>query len=276
MNKFKKFLRVLEGDGLAEALIQTKDHLYREYKIFPMPKAIYYERKLGIERSNAIDLLRDDEAPIMFDLLRDLNEGDVFYDIGADKGDYSIKVSDVLQDQNIVAIEPGSGVEILKHRADDKGVDIQILNKAVSNSVGKPYAIRDDGIIVKGGFEGQEGSLTSLSTVDGDEILSSEHINSPPTVIKMDVNGWELDALRAIIPLIEKDVCRLIYIEIEPPDATNTHRHPPLHTLPEDSVARYFEKEWSFDKILKILTTHGFKIEYMMDKSGDLVIKGWR
>jgi hypothetical protein len=156
----------------------------------------------------------------------------------------------------------------------EHGHDIHCINKALLQSDNLSVSSNSNNDNVEKGKLNTENSTDhGISSVSENDIQLDDELPMP-TVIKMDVNGFELSALNAIPSLLAHDRCRLIYIEIEPPDATNRHRHPDLHDLNDEERSQYFESDWSFDKILGILVQSGFQVEYIMDQDGDLFIKG--
>lgn len=277
MYRINEFRRIRREEGISEALYQSKKHLIRNYRFVHYPAAIYYSAELGLSFFNSVALAKDNEKRILVDLLRNIDPDDVFFDIGAGEGTYSLKVAEVINPANIVAIEPGKKVRILESEARNRGYnDLTIINKAVSAGSDESYIVRDDdGVVVREDGVERSGSSAALQTVDAEDILTTGGVE-PPTVVKVDVYGWDLDVLRAIDPIISTDECRLIYVEIEPPDARNVNHHPRLHELSSKELHEYVGQEWSFDEILCILIEAGFKVEYLTDRSDDLFIKGWK
>jgi len=243
-----------------------------------------YKKQFGLGDREATRLAYDNETSIIIDFLSNLKSDDVFYDIGAAHGSYNIKAAHIIPPENVVAIEPGPLIEELKSRKLFYGFDgLTIIGKAVQGLGEKDvgFKIRQEGNkhpYVIPNFDSEEEveeEEDNISTISGEEILS---MDLPlPTVIKIDVAGWDLDVLKSLRPLIEESDCRLIYMEIEPPDATPPHhRHPDLHELSREELEWYFEEQWSFDEMLIILTELGFEVEYMMGSDGDLFIKAYR
>lgn len=269
------FVSKSKQDGVGEALMGIPSHLSHHFAPRHLLNAVVDKRTYDLGWETARALGSDNERPIMRDLLNNIQDGEVFYDIGAGVGDYCTKVLDLPSEHPIVAFEPGARVSELRERVPDDTEDFYLFEKAVSeldNDESK-YSLLKNGMIVESS-EFTDGEEIELPTIDSDEIIE---LGLPiPDVVKIDVNGFDLDALRAIEPLLRRSACRLLYIEIEPPDAYNTHRHPSLHELSRSERKSYFENQWSFDEILQIISESGFRIEYMYDLSGDLFIKAYK
>lgn len=274
LDKVQTAVRLWREEGFRRVLDGTYQFLFPS-RLFAVGTATRYQLRYGLSRTNATAVALHPERDIMVDFLDNLTADDVFYDVGAHRGAYALKALDILPPEQIVAIEPGPVIDHFKATLPDDSA-LEVIEKAVSagGSEEHDFSLKGDYQITKGGHSDKEGESTTVESIDGEDILASDL--PLPTVIKMDVNGWDLDALEALRPVIERDECRLVYIEIEPPDANNTHRHPSLHKLDEEEVRTYFDSNWSFDEILLLLVQSGFKVEYMMDYYDDLFIKAYK
>lgn len=182
-----------------------------------------------------------------------------------------MKVAPFLNDtSNVVAVEPGERINQLINSSNIYGYNITTINKSVSTGEDTGYStIIADGQMKVSKDEQSDGD--PLGSVDS--TFFQQCGIKEPDIIKIDVNGWELDVLKALYPLMKMKRCRLIYIEIEPPSVDTEHRHPPIYNMDEDELENYFDQKWSFDKMLILLTRAGFRCEYIMDNYGDLFIK---
>lgn len=267
--------RAVREGGPSRLLYQVRRFLW--WRLTAVWLMARYGRTFHFERSVWLDLARDSERPILVDLLSNLRDGDVFYDIGANQGAYSVKVAKLIGDDRVYAFEPGPVVEELRANLRQVGVDVTIIEKAVSQGDDDAFEYRlyEDRVLLKGGHADASEEAVVPDAIDGEAILEAERFPLP-TVMKIDVNGFDLDALRAIRPVLAEGSCRLLYIEIEPPDANNVGRHPPIYELTDEDLVAYFERSWSFDDMVILLTRLGFKLEYMTDLTGDIFIKAFR
>jgi hypothetical protein len=83
----------------------------------------------------------------------------------------------------------------------------------------------------------EERGRLDVEVWPGDQLVGDE----PPTVVKIDVEGAELSALRGLSRTLSNDVCRLIYCEIHP--------------------AALAERGNSATNVRECLREHGFAVE---------------
>lgn len=124
-----------------------------------------------------------------------ISASSVVYDIGANVGFYSLLASRLVGPHGLVyAFEPLPGnVEVLRaHLKLNKVKNVEVLNLAVSSSNGE--ANFAPGEYNSLGCLAAEGSIR-VRTVTLDEIVSSGTAR-PPNVLKIDVEGAELEVLR--------------------------------------------------------------------------------
>ena len=145
-------------------------------------------------------------------LLEHLSEGDCFYDVGAHIGYYSLLAARrVGPHGHVVAVEPDpDNIEILRENAVKNCFGwVDIVAAAVWNSMGEmrfekgeDTPSRMGGRIVKDGSSSStpiDVILCQSVTVDH---LSSHH--RPPSVLKVDVEGGEVEVLRGARATLSK------------------------------------------------------------------------
>lgn len=147
------------------------------------------------------------EGIVLTDILSNIDENDVFWDVGADKGVYSCPVAKILPAHSVVAFEPhpirrGE----LKRNIARNSLSIILRTEALSHTEGTAqleYGLKKNG---------ENGDLVA-NLVPGDKISNDKDIPSP-TVIKIDVEGAELDVIRGLSDTLSKDACSLVYVEL--------------------------------------------------------------
>ncbi|OYR77212.1 hypothetical protein DJ84_21995 [Halorubrum ezzemoulense] len=161
------------------------------------------------------------ERPVIDDLIKSIEPGDVFYDIGANSGVYSCLIADILSDGDIVAFEPyPPTVELLESNLEINEVDATVMDVALADGDGgssmtlhsnkeagaeehslSRYSPNDNGV----------GSV-EVALREGDSVVDDYDLPNP-TVIKMDVEGAAPDALSGLERTIKQSNCRRIYVE---------------------------------------------------------------
>lgn len=159
------------------------------------------------ERHNLRDSDFLGEREIMRHLLARVRPGDVFYDVGAQFSAYSCLVSDLLDEGSVVAFDPDTRrVARIETNFGLNGVNGSVLPYALSDRRGER------------GFKLSTGELTEcrgteveITTVDH---LVDEGTVPAPTIMKVDVEGAELEVLRGMTETMERSLPQLIYCEM--------------------------------------------------------------
>jgi FkbM family methyltransferase len=135
-------------------------------------------------------------------ITNELKHGTVFYDIGANVGFYSLLATRLVTPGKIYAFEPlPSNVWYLRRHLElNETSNVEVLDLAVSDRTGTAFF--EEAACRLMGHLAQEGTL-SVRTATLDSLLFEEKI-SPPTVVKMDIEGAELPALRGATECIRR------------------------------------------------------------------------
>ncbi|WP_136588475.1 FkbM family methyltransferase [Salinigranum halophilum] len=228
--------------------------------------APYWEYEYGIDREHGFRAASSTEFPVFRDLLANLHTGDVFYDVGAYTGLFTLPVADVLPPGHVVAFEPSDEAAALESSLEEAGLDATVVQKAVSAGHGADYYTSDG--IDRVGLLGDDEERIDVPTIDGTEVLASEL--PLPTVVKIDVFGAEVDVVTGLEPVLERTECRLVYCELHLP--TSFQRKRP------ETVFENFLDTWSFTEIVRTLYRCGFEVEpmYLRSDTHDLFIRAYR
>ncbi len=146
-------------------------------------------------------------------LLRALNENDVFFDLGANLGYYSLLASRLVGNGGSVrAFEPSPPlVEILKRNVGGRG-NVRVVEKAVGDSAGPaefyiaPTAFMGTSSLLRG-WQERETKAVSVETIRLDDYCLSEGV--VPQLIKVDVEGAEALVLKGARRLLSESRPRL-------------------------------------------------------------------
>lgn len=183
------------------------------------------------------------EQDVLEDLLPRLSPDDVFWDVGANVGLYSCFAGNL-------------GVEVVSFEPDEPTRSTLLDNVALNDIDGTvlPYGLdNESGEIQRELNMQRENRPTTVETRTGDGIVSGDGNTVPaPTVVKIDIEGMELAALRGMSDVIEN--VRLIYVELHP------------EYLSERGESPEQVKSW--------LSNRGFELSGSMNESGNPIIRG--
>jgi FkbM family methyltransferase len=152
----------------------------------------------------------DYEAERFTTIQRLVRSGDVFWDVGAHFGYASLIAGRTVGASGaIVCVEPSAYNRwFLQRHLDWNGISATVL----------PYAVGDvDNVQVRFGGEhtsttfrvGQGSSTVTVRTLPG---LIQQYQLRPPTVIKMDIEGNESNALKAAADMLTADMALLVSV----------------------------------------------------------------
>lgn len=160
------------------------------------------------------------ESSMLEDLLSELRDDDVFYDVGAFTGLYTCFAVNALPDENVVAFEPNpSNLERLRRNVAYNGSP-RILEMVLSDASGtvefdNPTRARANwgarGSIAPDADAGEEAITVEAHT--GDELVERSELPAP-TVVKIDVEGAEALVIEGMADVLASDRCRRVYCEV--------------------------------------------------------------
>lgn len=143
-------------------------------------------------------------------LLRILRPDDIFYDVGAHIGYYNLLVGRAVPAGYVVAIEPNPALHgLLRHNVAANGLtNVITRQRAVWSSSGMSLTLVDDCAPNTGSLqtfvcERPAASAVTVQTVTVDDL--ARETDQRPTIIKLDVEGAELEALRGAAEVLSQD-----------------------------------------------------------------------
>lgn len=188
-----------------------------------------------------------DERPIIADLLSRLEPDDVFYDIGAYIGSYTCLVAAALPDGEVVTFEPrASKAARIEANLVRNNLTADVRHEALSNEAGEA-TMAIDGVAQLSTRGTEQVTLTT-----GDSLVEQGEI-SPPTVVKLDVEGAELNTIRGLEATLSRPECRLVYCEVHP-----------------TFLGEYDASE---DEVRAALEECGFTVETMHDRGAEYFLR---
>lgn len=175
------------------------------------------------------------EEAILWDFLTQLEPTDVVWDVGANIGCYSIFAGCTQPDCTIVAIEPQPKyAERIRANAQLNDISVKVVQAALSDTHGEVKICREDTRPTFSLLDGIQDPLDAVRVpvVPGDHLIATEEVPAP-TVLKIDIEGVEMQCLRGLERTLRSSGCRLLLVEIHP------------HRLPEgvgpECIRRFLE-----------------------------------
>ena len=161
-------------------------------------------------RSSGAYLSGRNELPVQETLAAHLKRGDVFYDIGANVGFFSIIASRLVgADGSVYAFEPVAvNVACIQRnvRANQLS-NVTVIQKAIAATSGMVdiHLTGHPGgaTLTSAGHPGDTYATTRVESAFIDELLDYNQI-APPDMVKIDVEGAEIDVLRGMARALAK------------------------------------------------------------------------
>lgn len=188
------------------------------------PKKIYQRSidKEGyfFEVSNIIEANRilyfDSEKVILNKLIFELKETDIFFDIGACIGLYSMHVSKRVK--KIYAFEPDPEIKshLEKNIMLNSITNIEILSCAIGEKPSKLMLSTSGVFGASPSLINNENQTSIPVNVESlDSLIENKKI-PVPNIIKIDIEGGEIFALKGMSSLLKTSPPRLIFLELHP------------------------------------------------------------
>ncbi len=161
-------------------------------------------------RSNPAYATGDNELPVQAAFEAHLDRNGVFYDVGANVGFFTVIGAKLVgSGGSVVAFEPvGVNAALVHRNARLNGFEnVDVIEQAVSHRSGT-------GELVLAEYSGGSALSTTTpppdatSAVDVDLITLDEFVDAghpPPTLVKIDVEGTEIDVLRGMETILRRD-----------------------------------------------------------------------
>ena len=152
-----------------------------------------------------------------------VRSGDTIWDVGANFGLHAVTLAQLCSGVRVIAFEPEpSNARRLLHHRELAGVDFEVVTVALSDEEGTASLH-----IAPTGNSGQTTlspwhelayiGTCRVATTRGDALISCGTV-PPPAVIKLDVEGHELAALRGLSQCLTSGHCRAVVFEDGPED----------------------------------------------------------
>lgn len=203
------------------------------------------------------------EQSIITDLLQELEKDDVFYDVGANTGLYSLFAAKICSE--VIAFEPyppNTKVFRIDISRNDLS-NIELYQLALSNSNGNitfsQPSEEDIGYGSSSIVNEETENSVEVQTKTGDSLISEKDI-SLPTVIKIDVEGSEPLVINGLEETLSEPDCKLVYCEI--------------HLNDVDQRPSIGDFDTSLEDMKSQLRGYGFSIEEFENRGSEVFLKG--
>ena len=166
--------------------------------------------------------LYGNEIKIIKFLIKNFKENDIFYDIGANYGFYTLLAQEFITNGEIYSFEPNPKIfKLLEENSKLNAFKNTFLNEiALSNQTGEAEFYRRDIVRHSGGSSlikysnFRKYKIIKIKTITLDEYILD---HKPPTIMKIDVEGGEPFVLKGALKLLKK-YSPIIIMEFLPDD----------------------------------------------------------
>jgi FkbM family methyltransferase len=175
-----------------------------------------YGRRAGVTR--LLNLLRVRRSRVYEDqfgaaLLSAVQPGDCVWDVGANVGHYSITLAHLVGEAGcVVAFEPAPMcADKLRERAP---TGLSVIESALGNVDGfLPLTVADNPLGSTHSLCEKAGRAMQVRVTTGDGLIARRATRSP-NVIKIDVEGFELEVLEGLDRTLRGASCRAVFVEV--------------------------------------------------------------
>jgi FkbM family methyltransferase len=200
------------------------------------------------------------EKPVLDFLIKNIKEGDMVFDVGANVGVHTILMAKLAGKKGkVVSFEPETETFVTL----EKNISINKLNNVIPFPVALSDSRSEKNIYFTGNTGGftlrnNSGSLkgSGIRLVPGDELIKEKKLPIPK-IVKIDVEGFEYEVIKGLADTLQNQKCRIVICEL----------HPDL--LPEEITIKDIEmllKEANFSNLDKL--TRGVNIHLFALKNG--------
>ena len=139
----------------------------------------------------------DPDGTVLADFVSRLDPNDVVWDVGAHVGVFASFAAATVGSENVVAVEPHPrNVARLRDNTTRNGFDVPVRQVALADVPGEA-TLTESGPDVAGAFglladEASDGTTVVVTT--GDQLVDEDDLPAP-TVLKIDIEGAETDAI---------------------------------------------------------------------------------
>lgn len=206
----------------------------------------------------------DGEQKVLEKFLENLQTRDVVYDIGANLGLYTCFAKSKATNGKIIAIEPhGASLDRLRENLElNSGGTVLSSQLALGAEKDQLEVAIPEGTSVGGGAISlaERGSGETVPVLPLDDFIS-EYDVPQPTVLKIDVEGFELDVLKGAEETLQNPDLNHVFCEVHPDEAV-----PHAEGLSMEEI----------DELESLLQNKGFVVEELSERGAQQFIHASR
>lgn len=146
-------------------------------------------------------------------LLKSVSANDTVWDIGANRGFYTQQFAKLAASGTVVAFEPSPATFRNLEETVGSTPNVHLENVALSEEDGESsFFVSDSSSFEDSLFSGNDGSrkCVSVRTARADSFLAQ----FPPSVIKIDVEGFELEVIRGMAEVLQQPKLKNVFVEV--------------------------------------------------------------
>jgi len=196
------------------------------------------------------------EREVVQDLLDRMRPDDVVYDIGANIGIYACLAGRKMDGGRVLAFEPHpETIARLKENVGLNDVPVQVFPYALATENGMVELAVEQNVLGAGTHSlasSQKQRSVNVEQCVGDELVTTENLPHP-NVVKIDVEGAEMDVIRGLRQTLSSENCRMVYCEVHP--------------------ERLADFGWSEQELVDELKELGFSTETIHQRGGEYFVR---
>jgi FkbM family methyltransferase len=154
-------------------------------------------------------------------LLASVRPGDTVWDVGANVGHYTTQLAEAVRPAGeVIAFEPVSqcAVAVSERAATAGHANVRVINAALGSFNGEATMLLGDTDLarthrVEPAANGATGRTVPVQIFTGDSVRHT-HTLKTPNVIKLDVEGFELECLGGMTEILQSTELRSVFIEV--------------------------------------------------------------
>lgn len=193
-----------------------------------------------------------DEKYVIREILKEIKDGGVFYDIGANIGTHSAFIGNI-PETKVYGFEPfPANFKSLEKNFEYNNINGNVFQVALMNKTSQMSLTTESGESGEGTNHISEKGDIEVETFRGDDFIEKEDLEKPD-IMKIDVEGAEFEVLKGFEKTLQDSDNLKLFIELHP-----------------DRIPDFGESK---ENLLSFLKSSGFSIKEISARGGENHIK---